>query len=1179
MLLSGIARNRLALYLAVCSPAAFAAPGMPDGLVQYYVFEEPGSAHAFPNRCTEGEALRARGGGDAESSAWQPVDGPFEDAPAVRLDKTPLAGPAPSIGERGFTLAAWVRIQGVGSIGGNPVTRGGTLFSFGSGYWDGWRVTVKPDEASAIGFEVGRPQPDHAQYLNGGHLLTGVWHHLAASWDGENMRVYIDGVQTAEQPHAHPFALPEKAGFVVGYAGSGWGSSLFDVADVALFDRALSPSEVMQSACRNAPLAAEGAAAFEAAWQAARAGDTAKAVAAFDALARGPIAPSYTATALIEAADALARGGQYAEAGQRLRTILERDDMPAFLRTRAFRHLSGLAQDEAATLPAECYQALLDYGEVPDATLDALRLGLARALLAQGDLAQAESVFRDVLTQQDLPARERFGLTLKLGHACRAQGRGDEARRWYAGIADAADAPFGFPSYARLCIGQSYLDERDWAHARAAFEALASDAQAPSHHRQEAQERAVEATRQAQGLPAFDPAASRTPAPQWPAPGMTYFVAPDGKPGNAGTKDAPFDGLRAARDAIRGLKQAGGLPAGGVLVSVAPGVYPAVETLAFTEEDSGTAAAPIIYRAAGPRAATLSGGTALTGFKPVKDEAVLARLPEEAHGKVFEIDLKAIGIDDYGTMAPRGATLGDRPLLELFFDGRAMQLARWPNEGYIRAGTVHDAGQAEPARGAVFDCTEERLARWADARDPWIFGFPQYLWADATLPVATIDADAGRVTLGAFYNYGLTKGAGGVKANMPFYFLNLLEEIDQPGEYYLDRVRGRLYFYPPAGLDTAPAELSLLAEPFIALHNVSHLAFEGLMLELGQTHGIAIQGGEHCLVAGCTVRKLGGNAVSIAGGKHHTVLGCDLAVLGMGGVHINAGDRASLARADHLVENCHVFDFSRIVRTYTPAVWIDGVGTRVAHNEFHHSPCHAIRLNGNEHALEFNNVYDVLLESDDQGGVDMWGNPTYRGNIIRYNYWHDMGGNGFPCGQAGVRLDDAISETVVYGNVFRRCSYGHFGGVQIHGGKENYIENNLFIDCAAAISFSRWGEGRWGEYLDRLQGAGTFTQTINIHEPPYSTRYPALAHLRENPDINRIWRNIAFACDEFMIRDGGRQEVMDNLFATQEPGFADATNGDYTLRPDADAFRLTGFRPIPFKAIGLYADEYRKEAP
>lgn len=112
-------------------------------------------------------------------------------------------------------------------------------------------------------------------------------------------------------------------------------------------------------------------------------------------------------------------------------------------------------------------------------------------------------------------------------------------------------------------------------------------------------------------------------------------------------------------------------------------------------------------------------------------------------------------------------------------------------------------------------------------------------------------------------------------------------------------------------------------------------------------------------------------------------------------------------------------DISRLKRTYTPAVHLDGCGQRVAHNLFERMPSSAMRIEGNDHLIELNLIRKVVEESDDQGGIDMFGNPLYRGVVIRWNRWSDIRG-GTHNGAAGVRLDDMISGIVVHGNLFER---------------------------------------------------------------------------------------------------------------------------------------------------------------
>jgi hypothetical protein len=508
-------------------------------------------------------------------------------------------------------------------------------------------------------------------------------------------------------------------------------------------------------------------------------------------------------------------------------------------------------------------------------------------------------------------------------------------------------------------------------------------------------------------------------------------------------------------------------------------------------------------------------------------------------------------------------------VLELFFDGQAQTVARWPNQGFVRTGKVVDAGSRDAQRGPTFEYAGDRPARWTQAREAWLMGYWRYLWAEATLGLAAVDPQNRRLTAAHFYSYG-----GGIQADMPYYVFNLLEEIDAPGEWFLDRTSGVLYFWPPRDPARATVELSMLPGPMIQMDGASHVTLEGLLLELGRAQGVIIKGGTNCLLVGCTLRKLGGDGVTLDGGERHGLLGCDLYHLGRGGARVNGGDRRTLRPGRHFIENCHIYDFSRVDRTYTPAVWMDGVGHRIAHNSFHHSPGHAIRLEGNDHLLEFNDIHHVVLETDDQGGLDMHYNPTYRGNVLRHNFWHDIGSGGVPCGQAGVRLDDAICGVLIYGNVFHRCSHALFGGVQIHGGKENVLDNNLFVDCDYAVSFSPWGANRWKTFLGEAARSGRL-----ITNELYFGRYPALTRLGENADVNSVWRNLVVNCGGLLTRDRGIQDVMDNLLVGGDPGFVDAARLNFALKPDARVFAQFGFRPIPFEEIGLYESEHRASPP
>jgi hypothetical protein len=149
----------------------------------------------------------------------------------------------------------------------------------------------------------------------------------------------------------------------------------------------------------------------------------------------------------------------------------------------------------------------------------------------------------------------------------------------------------------------------------------------------------------------------------------------------------------------------------------------------------------------------------------------------------------------------------------------------------------------------------------------------------------------------------------------------------------------------------------------------------------------------------------------------------------------------------------------------------------------------------------------------------------------------------------------------------------------LHGGKDDMVVNNLFVDCKYAISFSPWGPKRWKEFLDSPKLQEMLHQVVDIDRPPYSTKYPALAHLYENEGVNQVWNNAACNCGKFLIRDRSVQEVLDNQVTISEPSAATTS-----LAPDliesgqsgVGRLRQPGFRPIPLGEIGLYHDAWRK---
>ena len=155
------------------------------------------------------------------------------------------------------------------------------------------------------------------------------------------------------------------------------------------------------------------------------------------------------------------------------------------------------------------------------------------------------------------------------------------------------------------------------------------------------------------------------------APAADFYVAPGGNDAHPGTADQPFATLAHARDAARAVP-------GTNTLWLAAGDYELADSLEFGPADSG-----LTVRSLPQATVRLSGGRALTAadFHPVTDPALRARLAPAALGKVLELDLAALGIRHRQAYPDVFNDSGN--LLELYFNGHRMPLARFPNKGYM----------------------------------------------------------------------------------------------------------------------------------------------------------------------------------------------------------------------------------------------------------------------------------------------------------------------------------------------------------------------------------------------------------------------------------------------------------------------------------------------------------------
>lgn len=663
---------------------------------------------------------------------------------------------------------------------------------------------------------------------------------------------------------------------------------------------------------------------------------------------------------------------------------------------------------------------------------------------------------------------------------------------------------------------------------------------------------------------------------------VVIYVATDGNDQWSGTlaepnadkSDGPLATLEQARDRIRRIKRQGGLPAGGVTVEIRGGVYQRRKPFELTAEDSGTAESRIAYAGVPVYRAPpgeqidvrLVGGRTVADFRPVTDPKVLRRLDEAARGKVLQADLKALGISDFGRAGGGG--------LELFFNDRPMTLARWPNRGFVNIVDLV-GGQPVNVRGTKGDkigkfmYDGDRPKRWAAENDAWVHGYWFWDWSDQRHKVESIDVQKRIISVvPPYHGYGYRRGQW-------FYAFNLLAELDSPGEWYLDRNSGILYFWPPGPIETGRAAVSVL-DRLVTISDASHVMLVGMIFEAARGTAVSISGGKKNHLFGCTLRNLGGWAVRISGGSQHRVEDCDIYQIADGGIVLAGGDRKTLTPARHSALNNHIHHYGRFNPMYRPAVSISGVGQRVAHNLMHDAPHQAISFSGNDHLIELNEIHHVCQESNDAGAIYSGRDWTMRGTVIRHNFMHHV--TGFrDRGCVGVYLDDMFCGTEISGNVFYKVTRAAFIG----GGRDCLVENNVFVDCNPALHVDARAMGWAGYHVGTTMKQRL--EAMPIGTPPWSKRYPKLPKLWDDepaaPKGNVVRRNVSFGGRFDGVHAQARPYVnfQDNLVDVDpkfiDPKFIDPQKMDFQLHDDSPVYsKVPGFQRIPFQQMGLERD-------
>jgi len=559
-----------------------------------------------------------------------------------------------------------------------------------------------------------------------------------------------------------------------------------------------------------------------------------------------------------------------------------------------------------------------------------------------------------------------------------------------------------------------------------------------------------------------------------------------------------------------------------------------------------------------------------------------------------------------------------------------MPVARYPDRGWLTIAAVpliedHILNPGDPKviknglpagrHSGMFQYDGNRPSGWADQRDIWMHGYWVWDWRDDYQKVERIDTSSRTVfPQQPYHHYGYQKG-------QRYYFLNVLEELDSPGEWVLDAERGLLYFWPPSAIGPDDVSISMMTEPMILMDGSSYVRMQGLTLECSRACAIKVRGGSDNVIAGCTIRNIDSDtSVIIDGGRHNGIRSCDIHDVGGTGIRIVGGERTTLTPGGNYAVNNHITRYGGILQSFNGGIFLQGVGDTISHNRIHDAPFSAIQYYGNDHLIEYNELYDLAHESGDVGGINTGGDYSEMGTVIRFNYIHDIHGIG-EGGCRGIYLDLPGSNTAIVGNIIANVDIGVF----FNSGRDNLVENNLFFNCHPSVGIYIW------PFREYFHPGGAWKIWEKLHdirftEPPYSTHYPLLPRYLDsvglgmpsghsvihNVSAGGTWLDLSEAMslsdvrlennvvgdsmvlvftkhwtpdyDPYHIGYSSTHTQGDSIVARElarrgnilaDPGLAHPRAGDFRLSDGSPAWKA-GFRRIPVGSIGLVVDEFRR---
>lgn len=599
-------------------------------------------------------------------------------------------------------------------------------------------------------------------------------------------------------------------------------------------------------------------------------------------------------------------------------------------------------------------------------------------------------------------------------------------------------------------------------------------------------------------------------------------------------------------------------------------------------------------------------------------------------GSVLQYNLKDAQIEDFGEISLRGHLISDEKeaQAELSLNGEVQKLAGWPNgeyTGLIKPTDSNEYGKRTKsgiANGCSFKVNYDRPSQWSKPEQAWLSGTIGPNYEFDYYPVSRFDSEEKRVYL--------SRGALEKYYTEPYYrFENVPEELDEPGEYYIDRQSGMLYFYPPEDapkdsvltitMSTPTLDVSRKApNSMFRIENSKNIVFENLIFKGGRGSAITGKNNSNIKFINCEINSFGENGIRFDASTDITISDCKIHDVGQDGIlFVSCGNYQTLSPSNIVVSNNDIYNFARLERSYKTGIDFGYrcVGATAANNHIHNGPHAGMIFYGVNNDIYGNEFDNLVTEFSDMDALycNNSNYPWERGNKIHNNYFHDIGKSSMngrhQINVRAIRTDNRGCGLNIYENLFYNIGDGGNGngnngiGAITAEGTRNRIFNNLFVDCNEAyfntLQYKEIETADDGtlypdtiinssgvEVANTINGAkvADLKKRMENYLPVYGKQFPELYnYFYEHPNMsktnefkNNMIINIAIPLSNFngtQNEEGFRGSQMltaasGNYVSTSDPGFVSYDNGNLELSSSATLL-VEGLPKFEMSSFGI----------